>query len=579
VAPHYTGLWAALLGATSPFFLWYGQEARPYALWALLTVLSTWLLLAAVEALQTPAAGKRRTRLLWVGYAVALLMMVTTHFYAFFLLPVHAAYVLAALWQRNPRRAALIALLLLAAGGLTAGAALWIVQSQGGGGNFPDISLSILVPDLVNAFSLGLSVDISQVRWLHWFFIVPALLGAGWMVRSRDALRNGGWVTPAWLLVPALAVLAGNLIMPLYMNSRHLSLMAPAWLLLVAAGLALLGSLRRWMPIVLAVVILGAFTYSTVNYHTREEYAKDDYTSLANYLGPRIVPGDLVLYYPPSSWRIFDYYLPSERIYAAIANGAPLAVHGVPLLEGDTAAWLEEATRAARRTWVVKSGTHPYFDLEGNVERWLRDNLVQVRDAEFFSHSSLRAQLYLPGAPVDESAAPTLPNPVEVTFGDNISLVGIDPGWSSAPEAEGGTWGLSLPVTLYWRVAQVPEQRISYRLQLEELAPDGTVRVLGEAERETWEGSIPTLWWDPGKVIYEVVELPWTPEAIGAQGDGALRVSLFLYETETLAPLDVTNAGGLEVDEEGRTVYLPLQGPHQGPHQGPQQGLQQGLQP
>src|SRR4051794_20468623 len=28
-------VWAALLAAGHPFYLWYGQEARPYALWAL----------------------------------------------------------------------------------------------------------------------------------------------------------------------------------------------------------------------------------------------------------------------------------------------------------------------------------------------------------------------------------------------------------------------------------------------------------------------------------------------------------------------------------------------------------------
>ena len=34
-------LWAALLAAVHPFFLWYGQEARPYALWATLAIIST----------------------------------------------------------------------------------------------------------------------------------------------------------------------------------------------------------------------------------------------------------------------------------------------------------------------------------------------------------------------------------------------------------------------------------------------------------------------------------------------------------------------------------------------------------
>lgn len=36
--PPMTPLLAALLGAINPFLLWYGREARPYALWAVLAV-------------------------------------------------------------------------------------------------------------------------------------------------------------------------------------------------------------------------------------------------------------------------------------------------------------------------------------------------------------------------------------------------------------------------------------------------------------------------------------------------------------------------------------------------------------
>ena len=52
--------WAALLAAVSPFFLWFGQEARPYALWALLALLSTYLLLPRRANKRTgrPCAGR-----------------------------------------------------------------------------------------------------------------------------------------------------------------------------------------------------------------------------------------------------------------------------------------------------------------------------------------------------------------------------------------------------------------------------------------------------------------------------------------------------------------------------------------
>lgn len=556
VAPQGTPFWAALLAALSPFFLWYGQEARPYSLWALLTVLSTWLLFAAIESGEEEARAPARR--LWLGYAVVTLLMLATHFYALFLLPVHALLIYLALRRRSRARAAQVAILLLLGAGATGALALWIVLSQGGGGNFPSISLAILVPDLVNAFSLGLSVNIEQVRWLHAIFAVLAVLGGAAMMGSRPTLCAGGWVAPAWLLTPVLLVLLGNMVMPLYMNARHLSLMAPAWLLLVAAGLALMGSRARWLPWLPAVLILGGSAFSTWNYHMQEEYAKDDYAGLGAYMEQRIAPGDLILYYPPSSWRIFDYYLDMQRVYAAIEAGAPLAVHGVPLLDAsrDPWAWLDEATRTARRTWVIKSGTHPWLDLEGEVETWLRDNRVQVRDTEFFSHSSLRAQLYLPRPPVDESGTLNPPNATNLQFGDDLRLVGFDPGWRPATESAGGSWGLPLPATFYWQVNRRPERAVKYRLRLEQVTPDGAVTLLGELEREPFEGSISVTVWDPGKTIIEPAELPWAPPA---PIEGAtLRATLLLYDSETLAPLPVTQSAGLAVAEDGATVILPL---------------------
>ncbi|MGL4650652.1 MAG: hypothetical protein ACRC1H_14690, partial [Caldilineaceae bacterium] len=374
-----------------------------------------------------------------------------------------------------------------------------------------------------------LSVNVEQVRWLHPIFVALALLGAGMMMRSRQALAAGGWVVPAWLLLPVVLVLAGNAIMPLYMNARHLSLLAPAWLLLVATGLAALGAYRRWLAVPFALVILGGILFSTWNHHTQEQYAKDDFRSLGAYLGPRVIPGDLIIYYPPFAWRIFDYYLPMQRVYEAMENGAPIAVHGAPLLDPsqETFGWLDEATAAARRTWVVKSGTYPFLDEEGAVESWLRDNRVQVRDVEFFSLSSLRAQLYLPRAPVDETASRAVPNATDAEFETGIQLVGIDPGWSPAPEAAGGSWGLPLPVTLYWQVAERPERKIKYLLRLEQVAADGAVTPLGQVEREPFEGDIGTDLWDPGKTIIELSELPWSPPADSGT-EGALRFTLLL---------------------------------------------------
>jgi len=84
--PATTPYWAALMATVSPFFLWYGQEARPYALWAFLALLSTYLLLQAID----DRDKQKKTRFL--PYAIVLALMMTTHYFSPFLLPVHGQW-------------------------------------------------------------------------------------------------------------------------------------------------------------------------------------------------------------------------------------------------------------------------------------------------------------------------------------------------------------------------------------------------------------------------------------------------------------------------------------------------------
>ena len=116
---------------------------------------------------------------------------------------------------------------------------------------------------------------------------------------------------PAFFLIPVAILLVLNEFRPLYMNARHLSLLVGAFILLSGGGLALLWRWQRWAGGLLTLALVVAIGYSTVNYYTLEEYAKDDYKTFGSYLSTRIMPGDAVLFYPPSSWRIFEYYVPS----------------------------------------------------------------------------------------------------------------------------------------------------------------------------------------------------------------------------------------------------------------------------
>ena len=544
LAPRGAALWATALAAVNPFMLWYGQEARPYALWAALALLATYLLLRATET-------DRLQRRALLGFVVVDLLFVLTHYYAVFLIALHL--LILAYWSFRWRiKPGMIATAVVAAGGAVVGGyALWFAITQKAGQNFPSITVQMLAPDLVNAFSLGPSADLALAWPVDLLFAALALLGAGWGLRSRTAVSRGGWVLPAALLLPPAAVLLLGSIQPLYMNARHLGMLVGPFTLLVGVGLGVVGSWRRWAPWPLALILFAGIGWSTVNYHTLEQYDKDDYTRLGEYMDGRIMPGDAVLYYPPYSWRVFEYYLPMAPVRAAIAQGAHLGVYGMPLLRrplDDTYAWLAELGEQYDRIWVIKSRTHPYLDLEDNAERWLRENFLRVRDAEFFSTSSLRAQLYLPETPVYVDAPPPIANPVEIEFAGQVRLTGYD---LAAPAAA----DLPSPARLYWQVNSKPERRLKYILSVIAEQPDGGQTVVTSIEREPYEGDIPTIYWDPGRTLKEFVELPVRqPVAPGSR----LFITFQMYDAETLEKLPVTGAVGGEVQADGVTVVLPF---------------------
>ncbi|HXF63066.1 MAG TPA: glycosyltransferase family 39 protein [Caldilineaceae bacterium] len=546
-------LWAALLAAAHPFFLWYGQEARPYALWALMALISTYALARAVERGGEHGGGW------WLGYALSAPLFLASHYYAVFLLPVHALLLAHWLWRRNRQAALLAALLILGAGAAVGAYAYWLILvRQGGGANFPEVDWEILFPDLLNAFSLGLSVDITKVWPLDLLCGALALAGAIWSVRSRDVIAAGGWLAPALVLGPVAALLIATTVYPAYMNARHMSLIGGGMILLLGSGLALTGRRQQWVAGALALILLAGMGYSTVNYFTQEEYGKDDFTGLGSYLDDRLAPGDLILLKSPFAERIFRYYLPIAAVDAARAQGAPIAHYGVPALRlewGERERQVAELVNQYRRIWYIVSNTHPYMDLEGRLDRWMDEHLFRVQETSFFSHSSLRASLYLPEVPVYNEQPPPPAQPVDAAFGDLIGLAGYEVGRAYTP-------ALGLPVTLYWQIFSPTQDRYKYILKLVEMDPGGSgqpVRELAVTEREPYDGAIPTLYWAPGQTIVEYSELPPTPWPRPATPEEAARYRLLLqvYRADTLEKLPVTRAEGLEIAPDGQSLLLP----------------------
>ena len=308
VAPPTAPWWAVLFTAISPFLLWYGQEARPYTLWAMLAVLTTYLLCAP--------RGIRAWKGWFAGFGVAELAFLTTHYYAVFLLPLHALILFVWLARRS-----------------LAGAGAGDHSGGGGGGGRPVRCMDHPQPGR----RAELLVDLAghpPARSAECLQPRPQRRPGADLVDRLGIRCAGGCrccvgaavaegvgrrrLDPAG--VPPVAgwgaVGARSLPAALYQRAPH----EPAgrrFLLLVGAGLGAIWRYQRIAAGAIALFLVASVAYSTVNYYTLEEYAKDDYTGLGEYMDGRIMPGDVVLFYPPSSWRIFEYYLPLEPVQAA----------------------------------------------------------------------------------------------------------------------------------------------------------------------------------------------------------------------------------------------------------------------
>ncbi len=543
-------IWAGLLAALNPFLLWYGQEARMYTLVALLAVISTLALLRWSEAQRVadPGAGRR----LW-GYGASLLALLSSHYFAVLLMPVHALVIVRRLSVRHRRWAWLLGGGLLAGGGLLVGGAAWVILRQPGSGeNFAPVSPAILLPDLLNAFSLGLSVDIDDVRWLDGLFGLVALLGLtqGWPGsvgrRPRLDLR---WVLLGFVLAPPSLLLLIGLVRPAYMNARHMSLIAGGFIVLVGAGLGWLWQRRPWLGVGVAGILVAGMLVSSANYFQDPRYGKDDFPGLGRYLRQELQPGDLLLLDPPELQRLYRYYLPLDLVEAGQRAGQGARWQSVPLLCHECPSprlfpLLEELRQQHRRIWLVTSGMFPFSDPEKQIEAWLQEHAFRVREKSFASTTSfLELDLFLPQLPlVDEM--PLSATPVNAQFGEEIRLLGYQVGRSLGP-------GSAVPLTLYWQALKPLERRYKYVAQL---VPVEGEEVFPPTEREPYDGFLPTIWWPQDRIVVELSQLAGPdPES---EGTHRLRLLVFVYDSESLERLAVISTKAGQV-ADGTRLLLP----------------------
>ena len=361
------------------------------------------------------------------------------------------------------------------------------------------------------------------------------------------------------MIVPVLELDIIQRFQPAYMNARHMSLISPAFVLLVAAGLcgrvaaAALGRRRCSAPCWSA-----GMTYSTVNYFTLPQYAKDNFAKLGADLAAEMQPGDGVVLVPAHMVRLYQHYLPLDALETATSARTSRRCAAGPRCLSSTSLLtrLKPSSRICfgkyKRVWLVASGMvplSPYQDETQHLALLARRSLLATCSTT--SNTLLSLKLYLPEPPILPELPANVEHRVTAVFGDKIRLDGYDIG-------EPLTSASATPVTLYWQPLQKIDRRYKYILRLVSVAEDGSLRTLSSTEHEPYNGSLPTTWWSPGPEIFEYCGLAAGCSALTVP-PSSLRLAMQMYDAETLEKLPVTGTpeGATLADEY--TVLMPFE--------------------
>jgi len=498
-----TGLAAAALGALSPMYLWYSQEARPYALVTCLALCSFYCFLRAFFV--SPDRPGRPGSAAWTAaYVLGAACLVFTHYLGILLVLFEMVFLGIRLVSTRRWHRSLVLPVLLMALVIGGAAGYALLRIPGGIESVQDrtgvqfVPLPLLLRDLLNSFSLGVSVDVGN--WYVWladlFFLALAILGL-----ARLCLKGGrwGWRLPGGLLAGYLVVPVGIIygfshVQPTYMASRHLMMVTPAFYLLLAAGLTWLRARLALVSLAGWLLVLAGVTYSTANYFG-PEYDKDKHREWGAYLRSRVRPGDVVVVDPPQVADLYGYYASSQVPWI-----------GLPLLgqsKDQTLESLQALLREHDRVWLAYSETPYWGDPTRLAERWLSEHAYRVDYHPFESISSqVLVAAYLAEAPLEQQVPEAARLP-DVRYLPSLRLAGYRP--VSAALA-----GESLHVQLYWAVDEpIPtEAKVSLRLV------DGEGHLYGQGDQCPFGGLFPMWQWSPGKIVraeHEIAVQAGTP--------------------------------------------------------------------
>ncbi|NPV09028.1 MAG: hypothetical protein HPY83_13825 [Anaerolineae bacterium] len=526
---------AGALAVVSPFAVYYSQEARAYALVALLAAVSTW---ALSEYLLAREQGFRARR--WAaGYVLAAAGLLWSHYLGLMVLALHNLAL--ALWLAGRYRSARSTVRgevrdwVIAQGAVALLFLPWLPVMLRSAGGWPAISarepLWFYLEEAARLYSLGPAAQATSM--VGWVALVPAVLGLALApARARHRLLWGLAATAA--IWPAVSLWAISLLRPMY-RAKFLLIGLPAYHLLAGAGTAWLASAgaRRAGAVVgvaaaLAVMApAGLAAYGGLSaYYGGQGASRDDYRGLAAYIEAAAGPEDAVILNAPGQVEVFSYY------YRGAARLYPLPDTRPPdraRLEAELAAIARRHSRAFSVLWATAES-----DPDGVVESWLDLNAHKALDTWYGNVRLTQHEFAPPDLRLRQANA---------IFGDRIALEAYALGGG------GVTPGAAVPVEFHWRLSGPAVGEYALFIQ----ALDGRSNIVGQRDTLPVSGHLPVSRWAPGVTV---VDRQAVPVLLGTP-PGNYTVVAGLYDVVTGARLRLPDGSDHLVLGQIEVVPMP----------------------
>lgn len=476
---------AAGLTAAHPLLVYYSQEARMYALLALLAAL-TWG--AMVWLMRSPS--RRAVAVLTGSIALGLY---TQYTYLFALLALDLAF--GGWWLVRRRGDWALAGWWLAAHGIAGALFLpWLpVAMHALGWRPPDLTEAHALRDMSAALIAGITLPAEQLRYGRWLLGTGIVLGG--ISRPRSFVA---WSALSMAVIPALLIAALDVYRPAYLKFLVVSVVPlSVWLALPWREVA---GRRRVLAGLVGLTLAGLLVLqgrSLRHLYDDPAYARDDYRGIAARLHAITHPDDAVLLSAPNQWEVFTYYYHGP---------APVLPAPYRPTEAQARQWVTDALRGHRRLFVLFWG-----DGESDPQRLVEPLLAQMAyPAQQSWIGDVRLAVYGVGP---RPLTPTVP--LSVTLGEAITLRGV------ALPAETYHGGEIIPLTLFWAARAAPAQR--YKVFVHLLDAQGALAAQYDAEPQG--GFALTNRWAAGEQVLDRCGV-WLPADIPA-GRYTLRVGMY----------------------------------------------------